>query len=162
MGPESPRSRCCQGWFLVRALFLACWWLNSCIFMWYFVCAMRPWWCSLSSYGSASPTSQGIPLFWPHCGDKFLGPRWIHSCPGCQVNTETWSLARPWKHFPWPEMQYIQSANPQMPSKLWALYLFLCSLYIFYFLFLVPYSYSSFYKSFLLSTPFCSSLNSEQ
>ena len=35
----SPRSRCWQGWFLVRALFLACGWLPShCIFIWSFLC----------------------------------------------------------------------------------------------------------------------------
>ena len=35
----SPRSRCWQGWFLVRAVFLACGWLPShCIFIWSFLC----------------------------------------------------------------------------------------------------------------------------
>ena len=37
----SPRSRCWQGWFLVKALFLACRWLSSgCVLTWLFFCEL--------------------------------------------------------------------------------------------------------------------------
>lgn len=104
------------------------------------------------------------------CWGNFPGPRWSHSLPGNHVDKprlrEFLCLC---KWFTWPEMWYIQSANPQTLSQLWALSLFpvpsdpkqgrLCDpsqsdiLY-----FSLP---SSFYKSLLLSTPFCNSLNGD-
>ena len=52
--------------------------------------------------------------------NKFLGPRWSCSYPGCHINKPKlrW-LFCPCKCSSWPETTYIQSSNPQTPSKLW-------------------------------------------
>lgn len=93
-------------------------------------------------------------LYW--CWNNFLGLRWICSCLECQIRKPKDNF-----HVPWPETQYIQSANPKTPTlgliipnkvdyvvpdnQIFSIYifLFLCSLS---------------YKSFLPSAPFCSSL----
>ena len=56
----SPRSRCWQIWFLVRALFLACIWPPShCVLTW-----QRVLWC-LSFHNVTDPIMKA-PLSWPH------------------------------------------------------------------------------------------------
>ena len=107
--------------------------------------------------------TQSLPIPW-RCCNKPLGPRWSWSCPGCHISiTKLRELLCLCKCTSWSEMKYVESANPQMPSQLWALCFFLVAylfsplfflvLYSFsVFLFLIPYSLS--YKCFLTSVPF--------
>ena len=45
-------------------------------------------------------------------------PRWSQSCPGHHVSKSKFLC--PCKCSAWPETPYIYSANPQLPSELWA------------------------------------------
>ena len=67
------------------------------------------------------------------CWNNFLDSRWSRSCPERQVSRpKLRQLLCSCKCPAGPETQGIQSASPQTPSQLWALYLLACSLSVFY------------------------------
>lgn len=61
--------------------------------------------------------------------NKFPCPRQSHTCPKCHISKLKFKI-----HLCVPvnacldQTQYIQPVNSQMPSQLWALYLFSCSI----------------------------------